>query len=42
MNSGKTLADFVVQINGDESIEKIHSEVIQAIKEFIQHIERRV
>lgn len=42
MNSGKILADFIVQINGDGSIEEVHSEVIQAVKEFIQHVERPV
>ncbi len=38
MNPGKTLADFVSQINGDGSIEEIHSEVTQAVKEFTQHM----
>lgn len=41
MNPGKTLADFVLQINGDGSIEEIHSEVTQAVKEFTQHMEGR-
>jgi len=41
VNPGKTLADFVSQINGDGSIEEVHSEVTQAVKEFTQDIEGR-
>jgi len=39
VNPGKTLADFVSQINGDGSIEEVQSEVTQAVKEFILHME---
>lgn len=40
-NLGKTLIEFISQINGDEFVEKVHDEVTQAIKEFIQHVEKR-
>lgn len=41
MNSSKTLINFVSQINEDEFIEKIHNEVTQTIKKFIQHMKKR-
>jgi hypothetical protein len=39
VNPGKTLTDFVSQINGDGSIEVVHGEVTEAVIEFIQHEE---
>ena len=39
VDSGKTLAEFTSQINGDGSVEEVHSEVTQAVKEFTQHME---
>jgi hypothetical protein len=41
VNPGKTLTDFISQINGDGSVEEVHNEVTQAVKEFIQHVEGR-
>ena len=39
VNASETLADFISQINGDESVEEVHREVTQAVKEFIHHME---
>jgi len=41
VNSGKSSTDFISQIDGDGYVEEVHGEVIQAVKEFIQHVEGR-
>ena len=36
-----TLTDLVSQINGDGSVDEVHGEVTQAVKEFMEHLERQ-
>jgi hypothetical protein len=39
VNLGKISTNFTWQINGDGSVEEVHGEITQAVKEFIQHVE---